>query len=874
MSNFTLFTPESVGSQVAGTSDYVKDVFSDVSLPATNNTGLSSTVSTNPLSNFYNNSDAVRFGVKTLFIKDLVLIEDRSKWVSGPAAGAYSTFNKIPTYEIIWHETCPQAKGYVYGSPRIVRTETGGVYLTGLVGLGVGGVIRRAQFLFQSTVSSVSTEIDAAAGSAISYTPSTDADAQKMRFTKFVALEGASSNQTNNIHDFRYEAADSTTTLIDGAAGVVVYFENSGANIEVSPGTTYVDKTKTTTTAGATFAVPAFGSSLGGKSVIYKTAGGAYGMTGLAATMLQSIATGSSGTNLLTVTTGHGASFPAGAGIAAYAGSSPYIGSVVSVSTDTLTVSPTLPFGISGLVYKLWQAGSTYAINASLMELAVSIDAKNLTGITAALLDPQGRFALFGRNLGITYSSTRGQNVLVFGSGNSGILQVDGRCVAAEIELVGGGSGIDIGATVTVNGLPAYAFSGASTPLAAGYNRLTFFTEAGPGWNSFALQPQSASNSAHWANVEILRINLYERRRPIGVSFGALAEVSTQQTFINRSAINASLMAPGTYQRVYADQLPLSGSWVRGVTTSAAANVMYFGSSTNSSITFRYYGKNYAFIGTQGSSYTLTLDGASQAGVSFGFMQTVASEGFHTLVFTHQAGTCMIQAIDFTRSMGEVKSLQTIAGATTGSNAGPYIVNLDATSGDLTYAPSLVNDGETVTIKKTDSSTNKITIRSAIDGVFGRKLCTQNESVTLQRVGGAYTLISHYIPENWLSYTPSFVGLGTTANLSAAYRRLGDSVIVSLKVETGTPTATPATVTLPSGMTIDSAKWTSNRIVGNSGQSGDVEYTSVIADVTNNRLTFGPNSSQSYLANNADQIFTSANLSFTTDPIPITDWWG
>ena len=54
---------------------------------------------------------------------------------------------------------------------------------------------------------------------------------------------------------------------------------------------------------------------------------------------------------------------------------------------------------------------------------------------------------------------------------------------------------------------------------------------------------------------------------------------------------------------------------------------------------------------------------------------------------------------------------------------------------------------------------------------------------------------------DWQSYTPTFTGFGTASNIEFQWRRIGDSVQVKGKFTAGTPTATEARISLPSGMT-------------------------------------------------------------------------
>jgi hypothetical protein len=93
MSN-TFFQPR--GGAGENAQDFVNDAFSDFSVAANNNTGLSTSILKNPLSDFLGNNDAPTYGYKTLFVKDLILIADRTLWQS----------NK-PTYQVVFTENFP-----------------------------------------------------------------------------------------------------------------------------------------------------------------------------------------------------------------------------------------------------------------------------------------------------------------------------------------------------------------------------------------------------------------------------------------------------------------------------------------------------------------------------------------------------------------------------------------------------------------------------------------------------------------------------------------------------------------------------------------------------------------------------------------------
>ena len=538
--NFTLFKTGSSGGSGAASGDYIKDAFDDISLVPTNNTGLSSTVSKNPLSGYFANDDAPKYGVKTLWIKDLVLIEDRTKWVNGR-----------PTYQVIFNENFPGASAYVYGNIRLRNRLQGvSVDLRNIDdGFGVTGVIRRVSWLLNPSEETATADIlvdgadttrDVTSGTAAT-------DSGQQGYNLYNAQIHGSSDEDYELHDYRIQANEDKVLNV---AGIVVYYA-LGASVDARPGVTYVAKEKVETTTGATFAIPTITGNNGAITTFYKNASPA-GVT-LLTVENQSIATvgvGLSGLNTIDVTTGHGASFPVGSGVA-MRGSSHYLGRVTNVSTDTLTVFPTLGFGLSGALYKVWQAGATYTISPTLYQQAFSFD----PGIASVMgnsngfgmlpegdfyyTDPFKRYRAWGDNLRWTFLD--GQNGIDW-QGASGFLQFMGDFQAAEIEYSKnpGQTGL-IDCLIGVNGVASALtlIEGLSGPV-----KKTVFTDAGPGVNQFTV-----AVGATQTGVVISKVNFYQARPPVGVTLGALAYYRTPVNEVMRGAVNATLAHLGVKQR-------------------------------------------------------------------------------------------------------------------------------------------------------------------------------------------------------------------------------------------------------------------------------------------------------------------------------------
>lgn len=653
-SNFTLFTNDS--GSASGPTSYVQDEFPDVTLPATSNGTLTSSATTNPWGLNWGNDDVPKYGPKTLWIKDFVLITDRSKWI-----------NNRPTYQVIWNENFPAVQAYISGDAQLITSQFDqrGAWIKLPSDLfGLMGVVRRVQFIVNDSTNASATgqiTVDGVAGNTIDFSGASS-DSYTTRNNKFSAFVHAAANASYDLHHYQLNPVQGQAQGLQ-IVGVVVYFENATNNVDLFPGVSYVNKSRITTTVGSSLGVPALGSSLGGVATIYKTQSNSYAYSNLGTTMIQSLGVGTNGTGTVNVSTGTGSSFPIGSGVIGVFGTSAYVGSVTAVSTDALTVTPNLYIGVSGLFYKTWQSGPTYAINASFNILSQTIGYTAFGGFSNVYLEPQGNYYIFGSNvgvtdmtgvLGITLASSAFTKCMTF-AGASGFLQVDGYFSAAEVEFIGSAYGAVNGvlaATFSVNGVPSYSQNQGATSIF----KQTVFTDAGPGWNSFNIAP-----SASFAGMAISKINLYTKSKDNGVTYGLLGSLEALQTQTQRSALNASLMTLGTYRRYHSDQMYFKGHYVKTLGASFAGGAMYVGASSNSSMRLEFFGKSWAILGTAGTGTTVTIDGVGVAS-PFNALQSVATEGFHTVLVTQAASTTtVIQALDVMRTYGEMKNYQTIA---------------------------------------------------------------------------------------------------------------------------------------------------------------------------------------------------------------------
>lgn len=647
-------------SQASGI-DFVQDAFPDISTPANSNTGFTDTVSTNPLGNFYGNNDAPKYKAKVLWIKDAVLVADRAMWI-----------NDRPTYKVIWSENFPGVEGYFSGSYSLLKNGGDGIgakLSLRRIGdcFGVGGVIRRVQWILEPTTgtATVQEKIDAANVATFDFSSSTDVLSQGPKWNLYTS---DTADATRDIHDYRIVANQADKLCV---TGVVVYFDITGGAIDCFPGNTYINKTKISS-SGTSLALPAVANFRGGRAAIYKTTAGAVGATTSLVTDVSTVAVGSSGTNSLTVSAGTGGSFLAGTVGWAAMGTTQYVGNVLSRSTDTLTMGITLPQGVSSSLYTLFQAGHTFPISATLTQQGFEFKADYMVwnrsgGASIGFYenwfyqDVWQRYRVWGGTLRVVAGTTMTAGGTVGIGASMGIelfqassfLQIDGQFQALEFEFLAGQSGY-IQATFGINGIPMFsideAFSG------PGIFRKSLMVNAGPGWNS-AVMTRGASHQ----QILVSKIVGYQNTVVNGPSFGVLANLAFGQTFVQREAINATLMAFGNVKRVYADCVYLKGAWTRGVTSTSAGGVFYNGTANTMIGRFSYYGTGFALVGAMGTSMTLTLDGLAVTPAFGEWIGLSGTNGFHTVDFNANTGNTRLEAIDFLQPTGELTSLQTFA---------------------------------------------------------------------------------------------------------------------------------------------------------------------------------------------------------------------
>ena len=136
---------------------------------------------------------------------------------------------------------------------------------------------------------------------------------------------------------------------------------------------------------------------------------------------------------------------------------------------------------------------------------------------------------------------------------------------------------------------------------------------------------------------------------------------------------------------------------------------------------------------------------------------------------------------------------------------------------------------------------------------------------------------------DWQSYTPTFTGFGTATNVAMWWRRVGDSVEIKGKFDTGTFTATELRLSLPNSIVSDSTKVPAIRAAGvyfrypggsTSSHGGPVFVESNVSYITFGNKDVFSSASVSTIAKASGSDFSSGGETWQIDSItvPISGW--
>lgn len=137
---------------------------------------------------------------------------------------------------------------------------------------------------------------------------------------------------------------------------------------------------------------------------------------------------------------------------------------------------------------------------------------------------------------------------------------------------------------------------------------------------------------------------------------------------------------------------------------------------------------------------------------------------------------------------------------------------------------------------------------------------------------------------DWITYTPTFTGFGTATSVDFKWKREGSDLLLQGYFSAGTSTATQARVSLPTGLTGDSAIQSSAKnhwgtyvreVSGSTINKGGI----ILPVASQNYINFGPvtvfgadTTSTSLTAANGDSISGSGQLISISARIPIAGW--
>lgn len=208
----------------------------------------------------------------------------------------------------------------------------------------------------------------------------------------------------------------------------------------------------------------------------------------------------------------------------------------------------------------------------------------------------------------------------------------------------------------------------------------------------------------------------------------------------------------------------------------------------------------------------------------------------------------------------------------------------DATSAafTLTVYTASGNSGRYLTIQKTDSSVNKVTLSGT--GLSTTKLCTQGETIVLLSDGTNWLIVERRIPATISSWTPTGSWSANTTYTGKKWR-VGCRGFYEVNIAlSGAPTSASLTIDQPSGETIDTSRMnaTSNLILGpvnNITDNGTDDFIEAVA-AYNNTTTVAANYmipaglNKRAITQAAPITFANGDVIRLSWNVPIVDWEG
>jgi len=191
---------------------------------------------------------------------------------------------------------------------------------------------------------------------------------------------------------------------------------------------------------------------------------------------------------------------------------------------------------------------------------------------------------------------------------------------------------------------------------------------------------------------------------------------------------------------------------------------------------------------------------------------TVDAQGRLTAASTGSSGSALLGVTTKTANYTITGSDDLILGDTSG---GTFTLTLPTAASAAS--------GRVYTIKYTDSGfANALTIdgdgSETIDGDLTKALRTEGETLTIISDGSNWVVTSRIIPGISRAYTPTITGFGTPSSVTFVWSRCDEFIEVHGIFNAGTSTSTAASISLPSGLNIDTTNISTTYMIGDAGR--------------------------------------------------------
>jgi len=130
------------------------------------------------------------------------------------------------------------------------------------------------------------------------------------------------------------------------------------------------------------------------------------------------------------------------------------------------------------------------------------------------------------------------------------------------------------------------------------------------------------------------------------------------------------------------------------------------------------------------------------------------------------------------------------------------------------------------------------------------------------------------IVTDWISYTPTYTGLGNPNTTFAQYRRVGSNLEIMARITIGTPTAVEAKISLPTGLTTSISTSTALVGYGTRNTSGAIDYYMLCGTSGADYLAIGRTSASEggFSRLNGSIAFSGSEDFVFSASIPISQW--